>query len=284
MDTVKDIMSADVITIAAPATRRDVLRKLVENNITGMPVVDKEGVLLGMVSRRDIFENPDEEQLAILMRTDVPTVKEDDSIEYAARVMLRYNRRHIVVIDDKKHVKGVITPQDFLSVIIRRKISMPVEQFITKPAFPMHKCTPLPVVFKSITLTSLPAYPVVNDDGDLIGIVTDRDLFDKVEIDKEVAMSELGLGDDEDEWNWEGLRNVMKLFYMVEKVELPKIPVEKVMIENPITVFSKTPVGDAARIMKKNNFSQLPVRDLHDHLKAMVFDSDLVAALVGVEE
>ncbi len=284
METVKDIMTPDPITIVAPATRRDVLRTLVKNNITGMPVVDKENKLLGMVSRRDIFENPDEEQLALLMRTDVPVVKEGDSIEYAASVMVRYNRRHLVVVDDDNHVIGVITPQDFLSVIIKRRINLTVEEVVTKPCFPIHKCTPLPVVFRAMTLTSLTAFPVLNDEGNLIGIVTDRDLFEKVEIDRNVAMSELGLGDDEDEWNWEGLRNVMKLFYMVEKVNLPNIPVEEVMIKNPTTIFSKSPVWEAAKIMKKNNFSQLPVRDLHDNLKAMVFDSDLVTSLVGVEE
>ncbi len=284
METVKDIMTPDPITIVAPATRRDVLRTLVKNNITGMPVVDKENQLLGMVSRRDIFENPDEEQLALLMRTDVPVVKEGDSIEYAASVMVRYNRRHLVVVDEENHVIGVITPQDFLSVIIKRKINLTVEEVVTKPCFPIHKCTPLPVVFRAMTLTSLTAFPVLNDEGNLIGIVTDRDLFEKVEIDRNVAMSELGLGDDEDEWNWEGLRNVMKLFYMVEKVNLPHIPVEEVMIKNPTTIFSKSPVWEAAKIMKKNNFSQLPVRDLHDNLKAMVFDSDLVTSLVGVEE
>ncbi len=284
METVSDIMSPNPITIVTPATRRDVLIKLVKNNITGMPVVDKEGKLIGMVSRRDIFENPDEEQLAMLTRRDVPVVKENDTIEYAARVMMRYNRRHIVVVDENNYVVGILTPQDFLSVVIKKRISTPVEEFVTKPCFPMHKCTPLPVVLKAITLTAIPAYPVVNDDGTLMGIVTERDLFDKASVDKKVAMSELGLGDDEDAWNWEGIRNVMKLFYMVEKVELPKIPVEEVMIKNPTTVFSKTPVWEAAKIMKRNNFSQLPVRDLHDNLKAMIYDMDVVASLAGVEE
>ncbi len=283
METVKDIMSANPIVIVAPATRRDVLRKLVKHNITGMPVVDKNGKLIGIISRRDIFENPNEEQLAILMRTDVPTVHEDDSIEYAAEVMMRYNRRHLVVIDNERNVIGVITPQDFLSVIIKRKISTPIENMVTKPCFPVARCTPLQVVFRGMNLTSLTAFPVLNDDGSLAGIVTDRDLFEKVNIDRNIAISELGLGDDEDAWNWEGLRNVMKLFYMVEKVNLPPIPVEEVMIKNPTTVFSKTPVWEAAKIMKKNNFSQLPVRDLHDQLKAMVFDSDLVSALVEVD-
>ena len=283
MQTVREIMTENPVTVVTPGSRKDVLKTLVKHNITGMPVVDKRGKLVGIVSRRDIFENCGEEQLALLMRSDVPTVSADDSVEYTAEVMLRYNRRHIVVVDKEKHVEGIITPQDFLSVIIKRKINISVEEVITKPCFPIHKCTPLPVVFRTISLTSLPSFPVVNDDAMLVGIVTDRDLFEKVEIDKSLANAELGLGDDEDAWNWEGIRNVIKLFYMVEKVKLPKIPVDTVMIKNPVTIFSKSPVWEAAKIMKKHNFSQLPVRDLHDKLKAMVYDTDLIAALVDVE-
>ncbi len=283
MQTVREIMTENPVTVVTPGSRKDVLKTLVKHNITGMPVVDKRGKLVGIVSRRDIFENYGEEQLALLMRSDVPTVSADDTVEYTAEVMLRYNRRHIVVVDKEKHVEGIITPQDFLSVIIKRKINISVEEVITKPCFPIHKCTPLPVVFRTISLTSLPSFPVVNDDAMLVGIVTDRDLFEKVEIDKSLANAELGLGDDEDAWNWEGIRNVIKLFYMVEKVKLPKIPVDTVMIKNPVTIFSKSPVWEAAKIMKKHNFSQLPVRDLHDKLKAMVYDTDLIAALVDVE-
>ncbi len=283
MQIVGEIMSKNPIRVRVPGTRKDVLRTLVRYNITGVPVVDKDDKLVGIVSRRDIFENPTEEQLALIMRKDVPVVKEDDSIEYAAEVMLRYGRRHVVVTDDERRVVGIITPQDFLKVIIKRKISTPVENLVTKPCFPIHLKTPLPVVFKAMSLTSLPAFPVVDDDAKLIGIITDRDLFERVKVDKNLAMSELGLGDDEDEWNWEGLRNVMKLFYMVEKVDLPNLPVEEVMIPNPITIFSKSPAWEAAKIMRRNNFSQLPVRNTHDDLQAMIFDSDLVASLLGVD-
>ncbi len=281
---VKDIMTPDPVCVVAPGTRKDVLRTLVKHNITGVPVINEEGYLLGIISRRDIFENPREDQIALIMRRNVPTVHVEDSIEDAARTMLRYGRRHLVVVDENKKVLGIITPQDFLRVIEERKISDPVEIYITRPCFPLHKCTPLPVVFRAMTLTSLTAFPVVDDEANLIGIVTDRDLFEKAKIDKNVAMAELGLGDDEDAWNWEGLRNVIKLFYMEEKVNLPAIPVEEVMIENPLTIFSKTPVWEAARMMRKNNFSQLPVRGVHDELRAMIFDSDLVAALVGVND
>jgi len=280
---VSEIMTENPICVTAPGTKKDVLRTLVKHNITGVPVINEEGKLIGIVSRRDIFENPGEEQLALIMRRDVPTVKMDDDIEYAASVMLRYGRRHVVVVDEDRNVVGIITPQDFLEVIEERRISDPVEKFVTKPCFPLHTCTPLPVVFCAMSLSSLPAFPVVDDDGKLKGIVTDRDLFEKAQIDKNVAISELGLGDDEDSWTWEGLRNVIKLFYMEEKVTLPKIPVGDVMIKDPVTIFSKSPAWEAARIMRKNNFSQLPVRNTHDDLIAMIFDSDLVASLVGVD-
>ena len=283
MEKIAKIMSRNLITIRVPGTRKDVLRTLVIHNITGVPVVDRENKLVGMVSRRDIFENPDEEQLALLMRRDVPVVNENDTMEHAAEIMIRYGRRHIVVVNENRKVVGVITPQDFLKVIIKRKIDTQVENLVTKPCFPVHRKTPLPVVFKAMSLTSLPAFPVVDDDANLVGIVTDRDLFERVKIDKNLAMSELGLGEDEDMWNWEGLKNVMKLFYMVEKVDLPPIPVEEVMIPNPITIFAKSPAWEAAKIMRKNNFSQLPVRNTHDDLQAMIFDSDLVSSLLGVD-
>ncbi len=281
---VSEIMTPNPICAKVPGTKRDVLRLLVKHNITGVPVVNEEGYLVGIVSRRDIFEHPEEEQLALLMRKDVPVVNVDDSIEDAARTMLRYGRRHLVVVDENRRVLGVITPQDFLRVIVERKISTPVENFISKPCFLLHTCTPLPVVFRAMSLTLLSAFPVVDDNAQLVGIVTDRDLFEKAKVDMNVAISELGLGDDEDSWNWEGLRNVIKLFYMEEKVNLPNIPVEEVMIKNPLTIFSKSPVWEAAKLMMKHNFSQLPVRNTHDELIAMIFDSDLVASLVGAED
>ena len=282
MTKVSDIMTPNPICAKVPGRKEDVLRILVTHNITGVPVVNEEGKLMGIVSRRDIFEHPEEEQLALLMRRDVPVVKVDDTIESAAHIMLKYGRRHLVVVDNDGKVLGMVTPQDFLKVIEERKISASVDKFITRPCFLLHKCTPLPVVFRAMSLTWLSAFPVVDDNARLIGIVTDRDLFEKAKVDKSVAISELGLGDDEDSWNWEGLRNVIKLFYMEEKVTLPNIPVEEVMICEPVTIFSKSPVWEAAKIMRKNNFSQLPVRNTHDDLIAMIFDSDLVASLVGV--
>jgi CBS domain-containing protein len=65
----------------------------------------------------------------------------------------------------------------------------------------------------------------------------------------------------------------------VKQIALPKIPVCKVMISNTVTIFRKTSVSEAARIMRKHDFGQLPIRDSGDRLIAMIYELDLLAAI-----
>ena len=55
MPTAKDIMTRDVITIHYSASLRDLSRALAENGITGVPVIDDDNGLMGMISMRDII-------------------------------------------------------------------------------------------------------------------------------------------------------------------------------------------------------------------------------------
>ncbi|MDO9536716.1 MAG: CBS domain-containing protein, partial [Thermoplasmata archaeon] len=63
-------------------------------------------------------------------------------------------------------------------------------------------------------------------------------------------------------------------------INLPKIPVKNVMISDPVTIFRKTSVSETARIMKKHDFGQLPIRDSQDRLVAMVYELDMLAAIL----
>jgi predicted transcriptional regulator len=55
MLTAKDIMARDVITIHYSASIRELSRLLAENRITGIPVIDDDGKLVGMISMRDLI-------------------------------------------------------------------------------------------------------------------------------------------------------------------------------------------------------------------------------------
>jgi Mg/Co/Ni transporter MgtE len=130
-----------------------------------------------------------------------------------------------------------------------------------------------------INVTQVYAMPVLDKKARLVGMLTDRDLYNLGFIDKKIALSELGLGQDEDAWTWEGLRNIMKLYYEESKTDLPNAPVKKIMVKNPTSIMDKTTVSEAARIMWKHDFGQLPIADSRDQLVSLVYDLDLIAAL-----
>ena len=276
---VKEVMTENPIVAELPGTRTEVLKRLVKNNITGLPVVKgDDGTLAGFVTRQDIFSKPDEEQLALVMRRDVPTIGPNASVKDAARALVEQGLSHLPVVEKNKLV-GIVTPTDLLIVVEKDNPQIAVEEIVRSPCIPIYHASPLTVALATFRAAKVYALPVLDDDAKLVGIITDRDIFNQTIVDSSVVMSDLGISDDEDNWTWEGLRNVMKLWYEVSRVDLPKLAVRDIMVKNPMTVFRKTLVGDAARIMRKNDFGQLPVRDSKDNLVAMIYDIDVVSTL-----
>jgi CBS domain-containing protein len=276
---VTDIMTTDPVRVEAPGNRSTVLKLLVQNNITGVPVV-KEGTTkyVGFVTRQDLFTKADVEQLALIVNKKHPCIQKKDDIRKAAKLLVDHDLHHLPVVENKKLV-GIVTPTDLLKIVEKEKYSEGVENYVRKPCIPIYENTPLTVVAAIIKITNAFAFPVLDDDSQLTGIITDRDIFNLSVVDGATAMSDLGSGEDEDEWTWEGLRNIMKLYYEVSKITLPKIPVKEIMVKNPITVFRKTPIKEAARIMRRNDFGQLPIRDTDDRLYAMVDELDVIVCM-----
>jgi CBS domain-containing protein len=276
---VKEIMTENPIVAELPGTRTEVLKKLVKNNITGLPVVKADdGSLAGFVTRQDIFSKPEEEQLALVIRRDMPTIGPNASVKDAARMMVEGGLSHLPVVEKGKLV-GILTPTDLLIVVEKDNPQVTVEEIVRSPCIPIYQGAPLTVALATFRAAKVYALPVLDNDAKLVGIITDRDIFNQTVVDSSVVMSDLGISDDEDNWTWEGLRNVMKLWYEVSRVDLPKLTVGDIMIKNPMTVFRKTLVADAARTMRKHDFGQLPVRDSKDNLVAMIYDIDVVSTL-----
>ncbi len=278
-DKITKIMNKNPIALKAPASRTDALKLMAKKNVSALPIVDEEDTFLGIVSRRDIFENPKEEQIALLMRKDGPKISSTESIAEAVNIMVKINRRHIAIVSDKNKLQGIITPKEFLKIIIEENISNPIEKYIRSPCIPIYIYVPLKVVYKTMSLTKLTAFPIIDDDLNLVGIITDRDIINSAKVDVSTSMSQVGMGEDEDAWTWEGIRNVLKILYLEEKLEIPPIKVSELMIKNPVYAHTKTSISKVASIMVDNDFSQLPVKNAYDDLVAMIYDIDLISVL-----
>ena len=275
---VADIMTRNPVTATLPGSRTDVLRTLVKHKLTGLPVVRKDGTLAGFVARKHIFAKPEEEQLAMIMVRDYPSIPADATIPELARLLVERDLHHLPVVRGDKLV-GIVTPADVMDVIASTGIERPVEELVRLPCVAVHESTPLNVASEILRLGNVFALPVLDSDARLSGIVTDRDIFNLSVINRKTAIHTLGLAEDEDAWTWEGLRNVMRLAWEEKKVNLPRIPVSEVMVKKPVTVFRKSGASEAARIMGHYDFGQLPVVDTEDRLFAMLYELDVVAVL-----
>lgn len=274
-------MTANPIVVEVPGSRNEVLKVMIKHNLTGLPVVKRsDGALSGLITRQDIFNKPDEDQLAMLMNRSPPTIGPKDRVEKAAGIFCNEGVRHLPVVDRNRLV-GIVTPTDLLSVVEKGGFTQPVETVIKSTCVPIFQESPLVVALVTLKVSKISALPVLDETGRLVGILTDRDIFNTTLVNGHVAKSEVGIGKDEDDWSWDGLRSIMKLWYQVSRLELPGVTVKDVMVTSPTTVFRKTSVSEAARIMRKNDFGQLPVRDAKDHLLAMIYDLDIISVLTG---
>ena len=276
---IRDVMDKNPPIAEVPGRREDALRILAKYEVSGVPIV-KAGTkkFAGIVTRKDIFMHSDEDQLAILMNKNPVTISPDASIKRAAKIF--YEKRiHGIPVIKRGELIGVVSPKDVLKIISKTD-GYEVEKYLSPFFIPIYEETPLPVVMKIFRVTDISAMPVLDDNGKLTGIVSDGDLFNFSLVRETISKSDIGIGEDEDIWTWEGIRDVMRLYYETSKIELPSVPVKEVMIKNIITVYRKSKLAEVAKKMIDNNINQMPVMDEDDELIGVIHDIDLMKALL----
>ena len=274
---VEDVMSKELIVGYVPGTIKDALSILAKHNVSGMPILKKETkTVAGVLTRSDIFKNPDEDQLALIMSDEFHFVKPDHDIVDAAKLLYENRIHGLPVLNNRNNLMGIISPTDILKHL-PDNINEKIEDYFTNLVVPVYQDTPLDIVMEIINVTRENALPVLNDDRKLCGIVTDGDLFKLSHIRESVSQTDMGMGGDEDEWTWEGIRDTVRLHYSTSEVALPQVPVKEVMISDVKKATKNTPVHDVAEKLVKNKISHMPVVDSEDRLIGMVTDIDLMA-------
>jgi CBS domain-containing protein len=277
--TVEAYMTKKPFTLKLPASVSDAMQIMASKDVAAVPIIDPKTNFAGIVSRRDILEHPKEDELSLLMRTDLPTLTSKEPLEKAVTLFTKILRRHLPVVDNKK-VVGILTPYDILDAVIAKKLETPISKLITRTAIPIYTKSTAKMVERVIKLTKVTAFPVLDNNGNLKGLVTERDLLNGANLDSKTVSTQLGIGEDDDAWSWESLRDVYTFYYTIRDLEIPNVEVEKIMVKNPISIFEGASAFDAAKIMKKNKFTQLPVRDVDDELSGMVYDFDVISSLI----
>lgn len=277
----KDFMTKDVVTVEVPSGRDDVLRILKRTGISGVPVVkNKSKVLIGIVTRKDILRQPEENQIALLMSSKPHIISPDTTLAEAAEEMVKSNIRRLPVIDNEK-VVGILSVSDLISAVAKMKISDEIRHnYISRKTFAIWEETPLNIVGRIMELAHVDAMPILNSENKLTGIISERDLIRCSKIEDDVQTSDFSTGTDDDEWTWESIRDNHTISYGISKVQLPINPVKDCMIKKVIAVPNNAEVSDCALRMKRGRVDQMPIIDNDGKLSGMLFDRDLIRALI----
>ena len=117
-----DVMVKDVITVNETTLLKDVTKMFGENRITGVPVVNAESELVGVLSETDIIRKTTSigawspKTAGQIMTKPAVTVAPDETLQRVCELM--HNRRiHRVVVAEGKQIKGIITTMDILRAI-----------------------------------------------------------------------------------------------------------------------------------------------------------------------
>ncbi len=133
MTSITTIMTSHPATILASQTLQEAYLKMKAMKIRHLPVVDQRGVLVGILSDRDLqrvmqrervsetqenycFEST--ETVEAVMTWPVRVITSNTSVKTAARLMLQEKLSALVVTDLSNHPKAIVTTDDLLRFIV----------------------------------------------------------------------------------------------------------------------------------------------------------------------
>ena len=124
-DSVGRIMTRDLVRVPADGNVGDALAAIrameeVPDPLLAVYVVapDDADTLIGLVRLRTLLLADPATPLADVMDEDLPAVSAEDRAESAARVLAEYNLLAVPVLDESRHLLGIVTVDDALAVLL----------------------------------------------------------------------------------------------------------------------------------------------------------------------
>jgi CBS domain-containing protein len=136
--SVKDVMTSALATATPSQSLAEAARMMKQADVGSVPVVDGPR-LFGMLTDRDIVvravaegEDPQTMQVGEIASPDLVTVRPDDDLDDALRLMAQHQVRRLPVVEDG-HLVGVLAQADVAHEAKEKQVGHVVEE-ISRPA------------------------------------------------------------------------------------------------------------------------------------------------------
>lgn len=120
---IKDVMTKQVVTVASEASLKEAASVLAERRVSGLPVVDADGAVVGVISEADILSKEagenDARTVREAMTSPARTIGPGRPVAEAARRMLEEAVNRFPVVDEDGHLIGIVTRADLVRAFVR---------------------------------------------------------------------------------------------------------------------------------------------------------------------
>jgi CBS-domain-containing membrane protein len=113
---VREIMTRNVISVTEDAPVREVARVLDRHRISGVPVTDDSGHMVGLISEFDLIAKPEARFVGDAMTRDVISVMEDTDVEQVRFLLVDRRIKRVPVLRSQKLV-GIVSRADLVREI-----------------------------------------------------------------------------------------------------------------------------------------------------------------------
>lgn len=308
---VKDVMTPSPKHIHPSASVSDVIRLLLSSDFNGVPVIDDNDNPIGIITQSDLiaraempvrvgllkeFEHDKVNSLLgslkqktaqEIMTQPVITIQEDKQLTEAVNIMLKKGLKRLPVTDTQGKLVGMVARVDVFRTITKESPDWKVlrQQYLNVTNFRLVRDvmrqdshtvlpdTPIHEIVKIIDENDLHRVAVVDADGRLLGIISDKDLL--------AAFSGHHAG------IWDYLVGKLSFTETGRKhkelyEQLRARTALDVMKRNPVTATEETSIDEAIRIMTEHQIKRLPIVDENGKFKGMISRDSLLRTDTGV--
>ena len=115
---VNEIMTTDVVSVRDASTVEDAARLLAHHRISGLPVVDASGKLVGLITEYDLISK-EGRTVADIMSRGLISISPDTAVEEVAYLLANQRIRRVPVLDGDRLV-GIVSRSDLVKQLAMR--------------------------------------------------------------------------------------------------------------------------------------------------------------------
>lgn len=263
------------ISILKNSTVSDIIKKLLENNLSRLIVVE-DGKPIGIITEKDVglflFSETTKQGLDDIMISKImkPIIFIEETLtpENSAKMMLEKGVSSLV-IGTKENIKGIFTKTDLIKYYLENYSgNNKVVDFMTHEFIFTHTAAPLFKVVRKMLENKISRIIVKDQNEKSVGIISFRDLF-RISIE---------LGSEEDDSGFTISEQIRKGFLSEEgfgDISLAR----DVMSKGIISIKFNDDLKNACKLILENNISGLTVLDGNNSFTGIISKTDIIKAI-----